>query len=766
MMAGRKELCIAYQLRNGMRRFLFSVALLSGGGLYSVHAVAAEPPVVQAAPSTEQSDPVKSERVYRYTLKELGASYPLNLRGTDSRDSVGFNIRADEVVTKATLKLNYAYSPSLISDLSHLIVLMNDQLAGTIDLPKDRSGTDLEREVNIPTRMISDFNRLSLQLIAHYTMQCEDPMHSSLWAKISNASVLEITTVPVAFQNDLSILPLPFMDRRNIEQLNLPIVFESKPDDAGLEAAGVVSSWFGALAGDRGARFPAMLGNLPAKGNAIVLSTGASSPLGLGPLSSEGPSVSVMVHPNDPNGKLLILRGRDGAELKLAAQGLTMGNQALSGQKVLIEQVEVSHPRRPYDAPNWLPSDRPVKFGELISPKNLNVSGFNPEAIRIRMQVPPDLFGWREKGAPVNLKYRYTPQTTSTNSSMIVTVNNLFVQSYILPPIGRLGDSLMRTILDDDMLPLQTRLNIPLPMLQPHSELQFKYMYDYIKQGECQDIIVDNVRGAIDPESTIDISGYSHFLAMPDLKAFSETGFPFTRLADLSDTTVVMPDAPTLQEYGAYFDVMGRMGASTGYPAVAVSVIAASKVEGAANKDLLVIATGRNNPLLKLWSSVLPVSVEGSLRFNISDLASRAWETLSFNRQEKLLGMRAEMVFKSTGQIGVFAGFESPLERKRSVVLIWGANQESLTDSVSTLLNAVDEERKISGNLSVVRNAQASTLLSEKTYTVGHLGWYKQMYWTLSNHFLAFVLLGIVCFILLSVLIFVVLKAKARKRLR
>jgi hypothetical protein len=100
----------------------------------------------------------------------------------------------------------------------------------------------------------------------------------------------------------------------------------------------------------------------------------------------------------------------------------------------------------------------------------------------------------------------------------------------------------------------------------PQSRLQLRYMYDFVKQGECQDIIIDNVRGSIDPESTIDLRGYDHFMAMPNLGVFKDAGFPFTRMADLSETAVVLPDNASAEDLGAYLSLMGRFGAATGYP--------------------------------------------------------------------------------------------------------------------------------------------------------------------------------------------------------
>ena len=147
---------------------------------------------------------------YSVTLQQLGRNYPMNLRGVEATDSVNFNVRADQVVTGASLTLSYSYSPSLLEDLSQINVMINNEVAATLPLPKDNAGKPQTQVIEIPPQMITEFNRLSLQFIGHYTMSCEDPRHSSLWARINNDTRLDIRVTPFALPNDLAILPLPF----------------------------------------------------------------------------------------------------------------------------------------------------------------------------------------------------------------------------------------------------------------------------------------------------------------------------------------------------------------------------------------------------------------------------------------------------------------------------------------------------------------------------------------------------------------------------
>lgn len=569
---------------------------------------------------------------YSLTLKQLGRRDTMNLQGVEASDSVNFDIRADEVVKGAQLLLKYSYSPALLADLSQINVLVNDEVAASLPLPKEGAGIQQEKLVQIPAHLITEFNRLSLQFIGHYTMSCEDPLHSSLWAKISNSSELKVQVQPIVLKDDLSVLPLPFFDKRDARQVSLPFVFASAPDNAALEAAGALSSWVGGLASYRGATFPTTLGEIPAKGNAIVLvqSTQAVDVHGVAVPEPKGPTLTLITNPNDPNGKLLIVSGRDGAELKRAATAVVLGNPVLTGNSVVITRLDTLAPRSPYDAPNWLPSNRPVRLGELVELKKLNVSGYNPGPISVDLRLPPDLFNWREEGVPLNVKYRYTPQQVSTNSSLLIGLNDQFMKSVALPSVSNLGggQSLLDQLKKDETLPREVTTLLPISSASPKSKLQLRFMYDYIKEGECRDIIVDNMRGAIDPDSSLDLSSYQHFIAMPNLGVFNDSGFPFTRLADLSESAVVMPDNVGTDELSAYLTVMGRFGESTGYPATAVKVVQAKDVQSVADKDLLVLATGGNQPLLQQWQQYLPATSDGlQHHFLLSDLPRyvRSW---------------------------------------------------------------------------------------------------------------------------------------------
>ena len=277
----------------------------------------------------------------RHTFRQLGIDYEMTLRGIQGVAGIFFSVRNDQVINKARLRLRYSYSPALLPEMSHVRVTVNDVTIATIPVPRETAGRELERLIDIDPRLITDYNRINLQLIGHYTTDCEDPDHTSLWANIDRGSEVELTWTPLPLADDLALLPVPFFDSRDAAPLELPFVFAGQSADTDtLESAGIVASWFGALSGYRGARFQALQGQLPVSGNAVVMATRNAAPQGLALPAITGPTLAVMSHPTDPMGKLLLVMGRDAEELRKAATALALGTP-LSGPLAVIDELQI-----------------------------------------------------------------------------------------------------------------------------------------------------------------------------------------------------------------------------------------------------------------------------------------------------------------------------------------------------------------------------------------------------------------------------------------
>ncbi|HEX7936322.1 MAG TPA: cellulose biosynthesis cyclic di-GMP-binding regulatory protein BcsB, partial [Paraburkholderia sp.] len=543
----------------------------------------------------------------------LGAYQTLALRGLDDSRVVNVGVRLDRVVTAATLRLRYTYSPSLVFPMSHIKVSVNGEAVATVPLQSEQAGQAVTRDIALDPRFFTDFNQVKLNLIAHYTLDhCEDPQNSALWADVSPTSEVILTTSAVHLPNDLALLPAPFFDRRDVSRLTLPFLLPGNPDNDTLRSAGVLASWFGMLADYRQARFPVVSG-LPADNHGVVIGVASSLPAQLKLPPLVGPTLMVVDNPAAQDKKLLIVSGRDNAEVQQAVNALVLGRAALSGSSTTVAHIDIGEPRKPYDAPRWVPVDRPVAFKELVDdPSQLQVSGSTPDAIRVNLRVPADLFSWSGTGVPLDLHYRYTAPTIVNNSALAVNINDQLVKSLRLPKAASEdGQGRMQLpVLADQPSHATNSIDIPAFRVGSSNQLQLRFSLDSQKTGLCQGVAANPVQAAVDPDSTIDFSHFVHYAQMPNLAFFANSGFPFTRYADLSQTAVVISPHPGADDLEAYLTMMGHMGQWTGYPALRVQVIRPANVAALApTKDMLFIG-GTPGVLRETpWQAALPLTL-------------------------------------------------------------------------------------------------------------------------------------------------------------
>jgi len=461
--------------------------------------------------------------------------------------------------------------------------------------------------------------------------------------------------------------------------------------------------------------------------------------------------------------------GRTDAELKIAARALGIGQNTLTGQSVTITRLTELAKRAPYDAPNWLPTHRPVRFGELADARDLTVSGYDADAVHVNLRVPPDLFMWPTKGAPIDLRYRYTVRPQRDRSSLNVSVNSGFVQALPIPAesssVFDLSHYFAR-VLPDKTAEARRTLHIPPLLLTPRAQLRLHFYYDIPNTGECHGRLLENVIGAVDPNSTIDLSSFPHYMALPDLAAFANSGFPFTRMADLSETAVILPNDADSSDYSLYLLTMGRMGASTGYPVAGVTVGTADDVDKYADKDLLIFGAPGKQPLLQRWAKSMPFSSDGDSRtFQLSDIVFKLEDWWHGERGVERLPARADLTLVSSNGDALLTGFESPLKKTRSAVALVSAAGQSDADLSAALLDA-DVLPEIQGAMAVIHGRTVTITSNGDAYYVGHLSPQEYLRWALSSHPLLLMLGGVLAALIIAALFYRMLRSVAARRLK
>jgi cellulose synthase (UDP-forming) len=236
---------------------------------------------------------------------------------------------------------------------------------------------------------------------------------------------------------------------------------------------------------------------------------------------------------------------------------------------------------------------------------------------------------------------------------------------------------------------------------------------------------------------------------LPNLKLFAKAGFPFTRIADLGETAVLLPDNPSIEAVSIYLDLMSYFGAQTGYPAIRVQVASIAQAEDFPDKDLLVLGSFDDLAISQKLSSKLPASFEDDgVTFSlVSRLGAipKAINTLDYHQLALLRdgdGRAAD---------GLIAGFESPFTSGRSVVVALARDNDLVPGMALSMVaampaDAIDDTATIwdAGSF------HAYPLLTSP-YFIGTLPWYRSIAYSLPQLPLA----------LLAILIFVVLALAA-----
>lgn len=700
-------------------------------------------------------------------FKMLGVSDPIRLRGDRTSSTVPFSVRLDELPVTASLHLRFTASPALLPELSHLKIFLNKELIETVTLTKDQLGSEQQRNIAIDPRLLSDYNQLRIELIGHYTLDCEDPLHSSLWVEVDNRSAINLSLKRINLANDLALLPAPFFDRRDNRAVNLPMVFAHKPSQQNLRAAGVVASWLGALADYRSVHFSMLVGSLP-QTSAIVFALNGDTLAGMDLPSVSAPTLSLRARSDDPSVKQLLIQGRNDADLEQAVNALVLGQVVLSGDTATVQHVELGEPRRLYDAPKWVRTDRPVRLAELVeNGDQLQVRGYTPDPIRINARLPADLFTTFSRGVPINLKYRYTPPLDRDNSTLNININGQYVQTFRLEPSGAIGkhERLVLPLLDENAWNGSAAVLIPAFQVGSDNQLQFNFGFEQSRTGLCHPALPDNVQAALDPDSTIDFSDLPHYAAMPNLSAFANSGFPFTRYADLAQSAVVLPDNAGITDVEMMFDLLGKMGRWTGLPALRYRLVNMAEIKTVDAFDLLLVGGALQQSQGLGWEKDLPAVLDRNRRtFRPTDVAlAPLFEQLNPHNTKAKWG--AEVTLQSLGDLGAFISFESPLASERTVVAVTGSTPAAMRNT----LDALDDGglvRNIRGDVAFVSNHNASSYQVATEYYVGELSWWRIAWFHLAKHPVLLALAGLIASFIGAVFLYTTLKRRAEQRLR
>ncbi|MEM9168431.1 MAG: UDP-forming cellulose synthase catalytic subunit [Pseudomonadota bacterium] len=665
----------------------------------------------------ETTPAVTSTRSLELELSDFGVPRPLRLNGAGDIRGVGFTVRSDEVVKKAQLAVDLDYARDFDPQAAELEILLNGEVVSKTPIDPDYAATKTVTVDLNPFLFFPD-NEIAFRLAPlgdTPTQKCGIEADEKNYVLVSHRSkiLIDVDRLPVA--SDLTNLPNPFFDERDATELSLPFIFADAPSTTVLEGAAAMASYWGAVAAFRGANFPVKIGAAPADNGVVFVKRGAKLP-GVEIPAITGPSVAIVDNPTNRSRRLLLVLGRDDEELALAARAFTLKAGELTGERAAFEGALEAAPRKPYDAPNWIDTDERVFLKDLVDGDFIGAGDLRSTLATVNFNLSPDLFVWGRDELSINLGVDHpdAPWINARRSRLDVQMNGQYLASF---PFKSGAETVTEAadIFDASSSDNRRRAAIPETILYGQNQLQFFFDVRTSDVLSCADTV--EKAASLSEDSYLDLTAAHHFAEMPNLALFAQAGFPFTRMADLSETLVILPEAYSVYDLEALLRVMGVFGAKTGYPALGVDIINERIVAAAENKDVLLIGPVDGPVADKPWSTRAPIEPTG--------------DVVRVRRREERFSLAGAFVAEAqaapktdflsrNAMNGLIAGFRSPISSRRAVVAIVGDDGPGLLRTVEALASP-DENPAINRSLAVVSPRGVESFVAGERFYVGDL---------------------------------------------
>ncbi len=647
------------------------------------------------------------------------------LEQAGSREILKFATPESWLIRGGKLHLKYQIPRNATQEYTYADVRLNDSvLASVTPTAEERDAGAGELSVPLPPELLMARNELTIQLAGQGNAACAVAAEKAPpWFRIDRGSEVTLDAQPLALASELAALPQPFLEHLANSPVVLPFVFVHPPDIATLEGAGVLASWFGSLADDSGVRYFTQLGEIPT-GNAILLLLGSERMDGV-TVAPGHASVSLEVNPRDRFAKVLVVHGETSDDLLAIVQELASGQLKLLGSSVQLTQAVSLVTRSPNDAPRWIHTNR-VSLDNLVGRAERRTTGQKP--VDVYMHLAPDYNFGVQQNMYLHLEYSADSRDLAKASNIAATLNGVPAGSMPLlaTPQTHSGD-----------IPI---IDVPAAVYANTLQLQF-----YFVPAGADACAADSGRSSaqILGSSYLDLGRAVHYTQLPNLRLFAKAGFPFTRLADLSETAVLLPPGPGPEVTGLYLDLMGYFGAQTGYPTFMVQVADPADVASLGDKDLLLLGTYgdlANNPEI---TSKLPLTY-ADRSFHLSQRAH--WALMPDWLLRRDAGAwRALNGSETIRPEGLLEAIASPFASRRSLVVIAGRDPAALPGLASALLTTMPRDG-IDNTASLWTQGDfISYPLSTSSYGSGDLPWYRAFsYWLPHHLFILLMLLGMV----------------------
>ncbi|TQI79697.1 cellulose synthase subunit [Serratia fonticola] len=704
------------------------------------------------------------------SVTEMGQPAGLTLSNWQRNSGITFTLPGDWVVTDGSLLLDIEVSPALMETNSELHLMLNGQPLSTHRLGQLHDAK-VTYQVPIPAAMIVARNNLSFSIenSSDTALLCEKGGDNKYWVKVLPTSRLQLENQVLNIGQNLSRFPRPFFDPQTMQPANVEMIFSQtkRPDD--VAAAAIVSSYLGKITRYNNLDFQVLQDQLPEQNGIIFAQPGEQ----IGQLTlpqADGPTLQVIDNPLNPVYKLLLVMGRNGSEMRQAAYRLV--SQPLPEKTTSLAVKPQSIPKhQPYDAPRWIDTSKPVSFSQLVANvEELSVSGVYHDAVRVAFRAAPDLFIWDGRNVPLQIDYRFPTDTwiDENKSQLSATLNGTFLRNL---PVNKRGllEMMWHQFGGDSR---QENYSLPLPPYLIYGDNMLELYFSIVPKNNtsCNPADSDTIKSHIGPDSYLDLSQTYHFTELPNLSYFVGASFPFSKLADFSQTVLLMAEKPTLNEIRTLLNLTARSGAATGSAVSNVDIRFGLKGNESEDpefkgRDVMVVASLAQRDLYQRLLQEVPFTLASSGGLAVKEQPAQEKMLAYLKGNWRTQGIDADRYLSSVTDWRGFFSFRSAWDPQRVVVVASASSDDGLNKIYSDLKSA-KINAGVRGDLAVItdQNGVRSFQVGAQ-FPSGELPWYLIFVWYASKHVVLLSLTGLGISMVLGLGLYILLRKHAAKRL-
>jgi cellulose synthase operon protein B len=455
---------------------------------------------------------------------------PVRLRGDTASFDISIPLVRTAVLQAASVELHYTNSIALQTARSVLAVRFNEATLAQIHL--DAAASVGVVTVNLPISLWRPgYNKLTIDVVQHYTDRCEDPNAPELWTEVdlfrsrlhykvapSSAPYLlsdlsSIFAPGLGGQSQVLLMTAPTPQADKLRSQALPFVAQAlalRRQYAPLTVE--QASWSAGGEGNPS--------HVPDDAAAHLLHVLVGTPDQLAPLLTgsplppiDGPKL-LMGNVGDGRGRLIVT-GRSPDEVIVASRNLAVLQDTLTPdtQAVFIPGQSPTG-IMPLDGRSFLVGNTTYSFNTLgVSTTTIQGSGKN--RITVPLPLPGDYFTRENAQAHLLLDFAYSA-AMGAGSVINIRLNGEFVQGIFFNNSN--GQKFTGY-----------RLDIPVRLLRPGSNtLDFDVAtHPFQVGGECTSQRGDDLFVQIMGTSTIRLPPAGHAAVLPDLVRLAAAGFPY-----------------------------------------------------------------------------------------------------------------------------------------------------------------------------------------------------------------------------------------------